>query len=56
MQQMNLCGRCSELLRDRYNIRLVDRSINNKIDCDVCKRRRYGGTYDVKPKQKKQNT
>ena len=56
MQQMNLCGRCVELLRDRHIVRVVNRPINHKITCDVCRRRRYGGTYDVEPLKRKQNT
>lgn len=57
MQQMELCGRCVELMRDRYMVKLVHRPINHKIDCENCKCRRYGGTYDVEPKKaKKQNT
>lgn len=51
MQQMTLCGRCLEVLRDRFIVRLVHRGINEKIDCDVCRRRKYGGTYDVEPKR-----
>lgn len=49
MQQMTLCGRCAEIMRDRYIVRLVHRGINVKIDCDVCRRHTYGGDYDVIP-------
>lgn len=57
MQQMELCGSCVELMRDRFLVKLVNRPINHKIDCENCKRRRYGGTYDVEPKKaKKPNT
>lgn len=51
MQQMTLCGRCAEVLRSRYIVRLTYRDVNVKIDCDVCKRLRWGGTYDVTPKR-----
>ena len=53
MQQMTLCGRCSDALRDSYIVRLMRRGINEKIDCDVCKRHTYGGTYDVEKKRRK---
>ena len=57
MQQMELCGRCVELMRDRYMVRLVNRPINHKITCECCNLRRYGGTYDVQAKKaKKPNT
>ena len=51
MQRTSLCGRCAELMRDAYKIKLRSRPINNKITCDCCKRRRYGGEYDVEPKE-----
>lgn len=57
MQQMVLCGRCAELMREKSIVRLVHRPINHKITCENCQLRRYGGTYDVEPKrEKKQNT
>lgn len=55
MQQMELCGRCVELMRDRYMVKLVHRPINHKITCENCKCRRYGGTYDVEPKKAKKS-
>lgn len=51
MQEMTLCGRCAELLRDRYIVRLLHRGIHQKIDCDVCKRHTYGGKYELEPKR-----
>lgn len=53
MQQMRLCGRCAELLRDRYIVRLEHREINQKIDCDCCKRHQYGALYQILPKRSK---
>ena len=51
MQTINLCGRCADLMRDRYLIKILNRPINNKITCDCCKRRRYGGEYAIEPKE-----
>lgn len=57
MQQMELCGKCAELLRAKNIVRVVSRPINHKVTCENCKWRRYGGTYDVEPKkEKKPNT
>ena len=52
MQRMTLCGKCAELMRDRFLVKTVSRGVNRKIDCQNCKRRRYGGTYDLEPKRK----
>lgn len=49
MRQMTLCARCSSLMRDRHIVKLVARDINNKIDCDNCKRHAYDATYEVEP-------
>lgn len=55
MQRMELCGRCVEALRVKHQVRLVNRPINHKITCEVCKLRRYGGTYDVAAKRERNN-
>lgn len=55
MQQMELCGRCVELLREKYMVRLVNRPINQKITCEVCGLRQYGGVYDVGPAKRSRN-
>lgn len=52
MQELILCGRCAELMRERFFIKTISRAINNKITCSNCKRRRYGGTFAVEAKQK----
>lgn len=51
MQQMTLCGRCAEVLRVRNIVRLMHRDVTVKINCDICRRLRWGGTYDVIPKR-----
>ena len=51
MGKATLCGKCVELMRDRFIVRLVHRPINNKVDCQCCKRRRYGGEYELTPKK-----
>jgi hypothetical protein len=51
MQQMTLCGKCAELMRARFLVKTVSRGINNKIECQNCKRRRYGGTFTVEAKK-----
>lgn len=52
MWKMTLCARCSDLMRDRHMIRVVERDITRKIDCDNCKRHAYGATYEVEPKRR----
>jgi len=53
MTTIDLCTPCAELLREGYALKMVKRGINNKITCGHCNRRRYGATYEVTPKRKK---
>lgn len=54
----NGCGVASNLavktLISIGNVRLVNRGIDEKVTCDVCKRRKYGGTYDIQSKRHKE--
>ena len=52
MRKMTLCGRCAELMREHFLVKTVSRGINQKIECQNCKRRRYGGTFELVVKQK----
>ena len=50
-----LCRPCSEeMTAAGYEVVKIKAPSDNKITCRKCKRRRYGATYEVKPKQKKQ--
>lgn len=53
MQQMELCGKCAELMKEKNVVRVVSRPINHKVVCESCKWRRFGGTYAVEPRKEK---
>ena len=45
--KQDLCGACLAQVRADHAIKLLTRGVGNKITCDKCGRRRYGGTYEV---------
>ena len=45
--KQDLCGACLAQVRADHGIKLLTRGVGNKITCDKCGRRRYGGTYEV---------
>lgn len=47
-----LCVPCSVKLAETNNVKKT-RHRRDKITCDECKRRRYGGEYEVSPKAEK---
>lgn len=53
--QLTLCGRCSNLMRERNFVRVVYRDTTSKIDCDICKRHTYGATYVITPKRRNED-
>lgn len=44
---MALCGECRHLLEESWSVRQLSRGSNQKVTCDNCHRRRYGGTYEL---------
>jgi hypothetical protein len=53
MQQVTLCGRCADVMRNRFVVKLTHRNVYQKVDCDVCKRHTYGAEYDIERKSRK---
>ena len=51
--KLDICGTCLAAVREAYNIKLLTRGVGNKITCDKCGRRRYGGTYEVTKREGK---
>lgn len=42
-----LCGRCvRELQAEGVKLRSVERAVDQKVTCDRCGKRRYGGVYE----------
>ncbi len=51
--KLDLCGACLAQVRADHAIKLLTRGVGNKITCDKCGRRRYGGTYEVTKREDK---
>lgn len=53
LMKQDLCGACLAQVRADHAIKLLTRGVGNKITCDKCGRRRYGGTYEVTKREDK---
>lgn len=51
-KELQLCGTCLALYKESYKCTKVAGGVDNKITCDHCKKRRYGGTYAIERKGK----
>lgn len=47
IQRVDLCGRRANVMREGYKVRKVAGGADCKVNCGLCGRRRYGGTYEV---------
>ena len=45
--KLDLCGPCRAKLETAYAMRKVRETVNGKIVCAECGRKRYGATYEV---------
>lgn len=46
-RKMDLCGRCAATLGNTYRVHKASGGVDNKVTCESCHRRRFGGTYEV---------
>ena len=47
----DLCGKCAHELREAFELKPLARAVDEKIVCAHCKRKRYGGKYELLPKR-----
>lgn len=47
----DLCGKCAHELEYAYQMRPLDRKKDEKVVCAHCKKKRYGGKYELLPKK-----
>lgn len=47
-----LCVPCANRYSEAFTVKKVSGGADNKITCEHCKKRRYGGTYEVTRKKK----
>ncbi len=53
MKQADLCGRCAALFDEHYKLTRISGGRENKVTCEKCGKRRYGGTYEITLKKRK---
>lgn len=44
----DLCTPCAMALTEKRSVKLISRGSDQKVTCEQCGRRRYGGTYEVR--------
>lgn len=48
IKRMELCGACAATMKDGgFSVQQVTRSVDQKVVCANCGKRRYGGAFDV---------
>ncbi len=52
-KQLELCGRCAAIFAETYRVERVAGGCDHKVTCEHCRKRRYGGTYKIETKTKK---
>lgn len=55
MNELELCVPCAEKLKEGYDVKKIRSGVGQKVTCAGCGKRRYGGVYEVKGKEKKRN-
>lgn len=49
--ERDLCGACVAKLKVGFSVRKIAGGVDQKVICAECRRRRYGGTYEVSKKE-----
>ena len=47
----SLCGKCAHELEEHYDVRKLERAVDEKVVCAHCKKKRFGGRYELLPKK-----
>lgn len=50
MKTIELCGSCAAKMENGYKLVRLPRAVNQKVFCGLCRRKRYGATYEVTQK------
>ncbi|MCM1439177.1 MAG: hypothetical protein NC131_08240 [Roseburia sp.] len=54
MKKIDLCGACAAKLEAGFSVKKIAGGVDHKVTCAECGRRRYGGTYEVASRPKKE--
>ena len=52
MKTVDLCGICAAKMAEGYKLVQLPRAVNQKVFCGLCRRKRYGATYEVTKRDK----
>ena len=44
---LDLCAKCAALMAQGYIVKKTSKGADTKVDCANCRRRHYGGTYEL---------
>lgn len=50
MKTIELCCSCAAKMEEGYKLVQLPRAVNQKVFCGLCRRKRYGATYEVTKK------
>lgn len=53
-KKMELCAKCTALIADAYDVRRIAGGVDYKVTCEHCRKRRFGGTYEVETRAKRE--
>lgn len=51
-KKMELCAKCAALIADAYDVRRLAGGVDCKVTCEQCRKKRFGGTYEVATRRK----
>ena len=48
--ELVLCDKCAALMESAYIVKKISTGVDQKVDCQNCRRHHYGGTYLIRKK------
>lgn len=48
--KMTLCAKCAAIMSTAFIVKRVSTGIDKKVDCQQCRRHRFGGEYLISKK------
>lgn len=49
-KEITLCAKCAAIMSGAFIVKRIRTGIDKKVDCEQCRRHRFGGKYEVKKK------
>ena len=48
--EKTICNKCAEMLKEAYKVKKIKGRPDEKVQCENCGRRHYGGVFNVEKK------